>query len=745
VLSGIRKFFERKEPADTDDATANYKSANLLRDRGDLEAALAGYDQAIALKPDYANALCNRGVVLQRLNRLEAALGSFDRAIAFNPGDYLAHYNRAAVLLTLKRPQEALAGYDRAIEIKPDYVEAYCNRGNVLAELGRQETAQASYDRSIEINPGFAAAYFSRGTLLGKRKQREEALKDLSRAIALKPDFAEAHCMVGNLLVELKRNEEALASYEQAIRCRGDYDEAFANLGNALQELNRHEEAIASYDRAIALSSDLAEAFQGRGTSQHRLWHFEAAIASYTQALALNPELKYLQGLKRLVQMQVCDWSGSAEGLERLAERVQAGMPVTPPFAMLAMLDSPALHRQAAEIWVREECPADDALGAPPARLHGEKIRIGYFSSDFRNHPVALLTAELFETHDRAAFDITAFAFGPEAHDAVRKRLEHGFDRFIDVRDQSDAEVVLLSRGLGIDIAVDLGGFTEYSRPRIFAMRAAPVQMSYLGYLGTLGANYMDYLLADSTIVPAEFREQYADKIIYLPSYQENDSKRRASQRRFTREELGLPAQSFVFACFNANYKIAPTTFAVWMRILRRAEDSVLFLNADNPVARRNLLQHAQAAGIDARRLIFGERIAVEDYLARFRVMDLFLDTLPYNAGTTASDALWAGLPVLTCLGTAFAGRVAASLLRALDLPELIKGTMVEYEDMAVSLATDPALLEGVRQRLARNRASAPLFDTLRFTRSLESAFVQAHERNRAGLPPEHMSIEPSS
>ena len=724
---------------------ANYKLANSLRDRGDLEAALAGYDQAIALKPDYANALCNRGVVLQRLNRLEAALDSFDRTIIYNPGDYLAHYNRAAVLLALRRPEEALAGYDRAIEIKPDYLEAYCNRGNVLAELGRQEAALASYDRGIEINPGFAAAYFSRGTLLGKHRQRQAALDDLSRAIALKSDFAEAYCVRGNLLLESKRNEDALASYEEAIRCRGDYDEAFANRGNALQELQRHEEAIASYDRAIALNSDLAEAFQGRGTSQHRLWRFEAAIASYSRAVTLNPNLKYLLGMKQLVQMQVCDWSGFTEGLERLAERLQAGMPATLPFAMLAMVDSPLLHRLAAKIWVREECCPDDALGAVPARPRGEKIRIGYFSSDFRNHPVALLTAELFGTHDRAAFDITAFAFGPEAHDAVRQRLEHGFDRFIDVRDQSDADVASLSRRLGMDIAVDLGGYTEYSRPRIFALRAAPVQMSYLGYLGTLGANYMDYLLADPTIIPAEFRDHYAEKIIYLPSYQVNDSKRRVSDRKFTREELGLPERSFVFACFNANYKITPTTFAAWMRILQRVEDSVLFLNADNPVARRNLLEHAQAAGIDARRLVFAERIAVEDYLARFRVMDLFLDTLPYNAGTTASDALWMGLPVLTCLGKAFAGRVAASLLSALDLPELITTTAAEYEDLAVSLATDPALLEGVRQRLARNRASARLFDTVRFTRSLEAAFVQAHERYQTGRPPEHIYIEPGT
>jgi len=352
------------------------------------------------------------------------------------------------------------------------------------------------------------------------------------------------------------------------------------------------------------------------------------------------------------------------------------------------------------------------------------------------------LTAELFELHDRSRFEITGFAFGPEANDPVRARVATAFDRFIDVRDHSDIEVASLARNIGIDIAVDLGGFTVHSRTKIFALRAAPIQLSYLGYLGTMGAPYMDYLVADSIIIPADRRQDYSEKIIYLPSYQSNDSQRISSERKFTRDELGLPPVGFVYCCFNANYKFTPSTFRSWMRILSRVDGSCLFLYADNPVAQRNLLMQAQRCDIDPRRIVFGERMPVGDYLARLRSMDLFLDTLPYNAGATASDALWAGLPVLSCVGEGFAGRMAASLLHAIKLPELITASPAEYEDLAVRLAENPAKLAVIRQKLMNNRSSALLFDTPLFTKNLESAYTRIYDRWRTNLPPEHVYPE---
>jgi predicted O-linked N-acetylglucosamine transferase (SPINDLY family) len=828
------------------DAEAHYKRGNAHNGLGRAEAALADYDRTIALDPGHAHAFCNRGTVLERLNRGEEALASYDRALTLDPEDALTYGNRGSLLRKLGRLAEALANYDRAIELKADYVEAYFYRGHVLNGLKRYEAAVASYDQAIErtstgLNPHLA--YSSRAFALAGLGRLDEALASYDRAIALNGDSVEAHVNRGSLLLQLGRHEaavtsydraielapvhaeafqgrglalrhlrrfdEALACFEQAVQLKGDFAEAYLNRGHILLEVGRNEAAVASYERAIELDAACIDAFQARAFALQNLGRLEAAIQSYERALAINPDQKYLLGLRRHAQMQICDWHGLEEDVARLTRELAAGRPVSTPFPLLALVDSAPLHRLAAEMWVREECGPDDSLGAIPARgrgaagtrpadtgaadtdaadtgaadirapdirapdiraadirapdirapdiraadirapdiraadTRGERIRIGYFSPDFRNHPVSRLSAELFETHDRSRFEITAFAFGPDAHDDVHARLVRAFDRFVDLRDRSDLDSAKLARSLGIDIAVDLGGFTEYCRTRIFALRAAPVQVSYLGYLGTMGAPYMDYLVADETIIRPSERANYAEKIIYLPSYQVNDSTRRIAERTFTREELGLPAAGFVFASFNANYKITPGTFAAWMGILARVEGSVLFLYAGHSGAKRNLSRAAELSGIDPRRIVFGAHLKFEEYLARFQTMHLFLDTLPYNAGTTASDALWAGLPVLTCVGQAFAGRVAASLLTAIDLPELITATAGEYEDRAVELATNPDLLDVIRRKLARNRAPAPLFDTPRFTRTLESAFAQIHARRLAALPPADVYCSP--
>jgi len=381
------------------------------------------------------------------------------------------------------------------------------------------------------------------------------------------------------------------------------------------------------------------------------------------------------------------------------------------------------------------------ALGPIPKHPKREKIRIGYFSMDFKNHAVAMLTAGLFETHNRARFEVIAFSFGPDTKDEMRVRLEKAFDQFIDVQDKSDKEIAELARQMGIDIAIDLAGFTADSRTGIFAYRAAPVQVNYLGYPGTMGADYMDYLIADETLIPEESRQYYAEKIIYLPCFQANDSKRMIADRVFTREELGLPHHSFVFCCFNNNYKFTPDTFVSWMRILKQTSDSVLFLYAENELVVTNLRREASQQGVDSHRLVFGKKLPAPDYLARYRAADLFLDTLPFNAGTTASDALWAGLPVLTCMGEAFASRMAASLLNAIDMPELITHTQQDYEALAIELATNPDRLKAIRQKLERQRLTTPLFDTELFTRHIEEAYTKMFERYQADLAPAHIYV----
>jgi predicted O-linked N-acetylglucosamine transferase (SPINDLY family) len=667
---------------------------------------------AVAEQPEELESL--RAIAARSLQggELEKAIELYDGLIARKPDDAEAHYKRANALSMLGRSEAALEGYDRAVALKPDYANAFCNRGTVLERLCRWEEALASYERTLELNPGDALAYYNRGSVLK----------------------------------ELKRLEEALASYDRAVGLRSDYAEAHFNRGNVLQGLGRFQAAVDSYDRAIALKPDFAEGFHARGLSLTSLRELPAAIASYDRAFALKPDLKYLIGLRRDAKMRICDWGDLDADRQRISARLESGHTVSVPLPVLALFDSAQVHAMMARVWVREDCPPDDSLGPIAARPRNPRIRIGYFSADFRTHPVALLAAGLFESHDRSKFEITAFAFGPDAGDPMRARLESAFEHFIDVGQQSDAEVALLTRSLGIDIAVDLGGFTDGARTRIFAQRAAPLQVGYLGYPGTSGAPYMDYLIADHTLIPEGSEGHYSEQIIRLPdSYQPNDSKRAVSDRVFTREELGLPAQGFVFCCFNRGFKLMPETFDDWMQILKRVEGSVLWLSEGDKTAVANLRREAERRDVSPQRLIFAASMpSMADHLARLRTAQLFLDTLPFNAHTTASDALWAGLPVLTCAGNALPGRVAASLLNAVGLPELITTTREQYRELAVRLALNPAELQQLRDKLARNRATAPLFDTVRYTRHLESAFTSIYERQQANQPPAHIVVSPS-
>jgi predicted O-linked N-acetylglucosamine transferase (SPINDLY family) len=737
--------FDQVLEFEPDNAGAHNYRGHVLRDLRHFEEAVASYDRAIACKADYAEACNGRGTALAALQRAEAALASYEQAIRIFPAFAEAHHNRGTVCKQLGRWDEALAGYDRALAIKPDFAEAHSDRGDVLRALGRWEEALACCDQALALRPDFAEAHHNRGNISKGLAQWDAALASYDKALALNPDFAAAHSDRGDVLRILKRWDESLACCDRALALNPCFAEAYVTQGNVFSEFERWTHALGSYERALAIKGDLAEAHYGLGNVQRTLGQFADAAASLDRAAALNPDLKWLPGLSLYVKMRVCDWKGFDESVAALVLRIERGEPVSPPLPVLSLSDSAELQRRAAEIWVREECPPNAALPPMPTRARREKIRIGYFSADFRHHPVAALTAGLFETHDRSRFEITAFSFGPDTQDEMRMRLEKAFDRFIDVRRHSDRDIALLARDMELDIAVDLGGFTQDCRPNIFALRVAPLQVSYLGYLGTMAAPYIDYLVADATIVPPAHRRRYTEKILYVPSYQANDTQRLIADRSFTREALGLPPSGFVFCCFNASYKITPATFAAWMRILKRVPESVLFLYAPDATVERNLKTEALDRGVDPTRLVFGTTLPRADYVARYRAADLFLDTLPYNAGTTASDALWAGLPVLTCTGEAFASRVAASLLMAIEMPDLITDTPERYEKVAVELATDPLRLADIKQRLADHRLTTPLFDIRRFTQHLEAAYTRIYERHQAGLPPDHAECGPGA
>jgi protein O-GlcNAc transferase len=611
-----------------------------------------------------------------------------------------------------------------------------------MGELDHLEATLADCDRRIAIDPYCADAHFNRGAVLNEMGRHVEALVSLDRAIAIRPNHSDAHNHRGMALFGLARLDAALLSYDAAIALRPDHAGAHLNRGNALVQQQQLGDAMSSYDRALAAWPAYAEAHASRGHLLFALRRYEEAVTNYDAAVALKPQLKYLLGSRLHAKMQICDWRDLDATCAELAARIERDEPVCAPFSVVALLGTPSLERKAATIRARETCQSAGVIPRFARSSKPSRIRIGYFSADFHAHATAYLIAGMLECHDRSSFEISLFSFGPDSQDAMRERLKAACDRFLEVRDLSDMEVAALSRELQVDIAVDLNGFTRNNRVGIFAHRAAPLQVSYLGYPGTMGGEFIDYLIADPTLIPENLQRHYSEKIIYMPvSYQVNDMRREISHRTFTRAELGLPSEGFVYCCFNKHYKVTPLIFNVWLRILDRVEGSVFWLYEDSPGGARNLRRHADRAGVNPERLIFAPHMPLPEHLARHRAADLFLDTRPYNAHTTASDALWAGVPVLTCPGETFAGRVAMSLLHALCLPELVCSTLAVYEDSAINLGTDSGRYAQVRRKVAEMRLGTPLFDTRSFTRHIETAYARIWARDRAGLPVENLYL----
>ena len=682
-----RPVIENPPEAELDQLVALYVARNW--------AEASRYADLLLARYPWGEILHNlAGAIRAGMGQLDEAVAHYDQAIALAPGFFEAFNNRGNALAGLKRLDQALASFDAAIRLKADYAEAHVNRAVTLVKLHRPEQALAAFGDAIRFNPGLAAAYNNRG----------------------------------NLLMTQHRLRDALADYEQAIRLQPAYADAFLNQGNVLKTLSRPQDAIASYDRAIALAPGLAQAHNNRGTALRALHRSEEALASYREALRLKPDYALAYGELQHIQAHLCLWPDAPrnDALLDLGREED----VIPPFYMLELTDDPQRQLAFARAWAEEKFggirPGDFKRAAP-----GERIRIGYFSADFHRHATMYLMARLFELHDRTQFEIHAFSYGAKAEDEMRSRLLDAVDEFHDVADLDDREIAALSNARGIDIAIDLKGYTTGGRPGIFAHRAAPAQVSYLGYPGTTGAGFIDYILADAVTIPDELREYYSEAVIRLPhSYQVNDDRRRISDERIARADVGLPEDGFVFCCFNNNYKITPAEYDVWMRLLRQVDGSVLWLLRDSEIAAANLRREAERRGVDPDRLVFADRAPLDIHLARHRCADLFLDTFTVNAHTTASDALWAGVPVLTKLGNAFASRVAASLLHALDMPELVTETVADYEALALDLATNPAKLAVLKSKLADKRMTAPLFDTKRFTQDIEAVYRQLSGRN---------------
>ena len=610
-------------------------------------------------------------------------------------------------------------------------------------QTGRLSDAERHFKEVLRHEPKHVAALNLLSVLLTHLGRCAEAEPYIKLALKLNSNSDATFYNYGLILKALNRPNEALERFSQALSINATVAETWNNRGTILNEIERYDDAIANFDKAISLQPNFSGAFCNKGKSLGKLKRYDEAFAAYDKALALKPDLTYAEGARLHSKMQLCDWSNFDAESAHLISSVRSGTQA-PPFSLLAICSSLEDQLQNATLYTAKECHLFEKLIWQGERYDHDKIRVAYLSADFCEHPVSFLMTGVFERHDRSRFDVTGISLGPDDNSEIRQRLKATFERFIDAKTFSDEQIANLVRSSEVDILVDLMGFTAGARTGVFARRPAPVQVNYLGYPATMGAEYIDYIIGDRIVIPEDKQEFYAEKIVYLPnSFHPTDQDRRISDKEFLRTDAGLPHEGFVFCCFNANYKITPDVFDIWMRILKKVEDGVLWLVVENPTAKSNLRSEAVTRGVNAERLIFAPRMSLPEHQSRLRLADLFLDTLPYNAGTTASDMLWAGLPVLTRIGDTFVGRMAASVLNAIGLPELITTTLEAYEQMAIDLAMHSEKLAVIKRKLAENRLNTPLFDTKLFTKHIEAAYSIMWERYQRGAPPESFSVDP--
>ncbi len=701
--------------------------------------------QASKLQANNPHVLGLLGIVYAQRGNYPDALKFLKDSLRILPKNPLTLSSLGNTYLELKDYESALDAYKRAIKFEPKFFEAWSNAGNALQELKRYEEAIVHYDNALTLKPDYAEAWSNKGNALQELKRFEEAINLFDKALNLKPSYAKGYASKGNALHELKRFEEAIVHHNKALLLNPNFAESYSCLGVIFTDLGHFEEAIIYHDKALAIKPDYAVGWLNKGITLARLDRHNDAIICYENALRINPDIYWALGDLVHSKMKVCSWAGLSNLLVHISKKITAKEKVTDPFTLISICDDPLLHHQAARIFSNNKYPENHSLGSIPRDSKKEKIRIAYFSPDFRSHPVSYLTAELFEKHDRNQFEVLAFSLQKASiGDPMRARIEKAFDEFIEVDNLSDQETAQLARNLDVDIAIDLAGHTQNSRTGIFSHRAAPIQVNWLGYPGTTAANFIDYIVSDKIIIPDSDQHFYSEKVAYLPnSYMVDDSNRIPSGKIFSKQECGLPQDNFIFCCFNNDLKFNPYVLDRWSRILLAVKNSVLWISENNKDFQKNIRAEFENRNVEPSRIIFAGRVdSMGDYLARYRLADLFLDTHPYGAHTTAVDCLKSGVPVLTLIGQSFASRVAASLLNAIELSELITHSPEEYERLAIDLATLPKKMGSIKLKLANNLQDTPLFQTSLFTKNLESIYLKMYERYKLGLHPDHLSID---
>ena len=680
--------------------------------------------------------MLNQAIYFHQNGHLDEAKNIYSEVIAKEPSNFDAHFLFGILFAQTGNPHEAIKLFQRATEINPQSEIALSNLGTAYSQIGNLLQALNAFNQAIDINQHYFEALVNKVTILNKLDRISDANNCYNDLIKLQNNNPILFNDRGLSFRKLFKYDESLKDFSKAITLNPNYAEAYSNRGNTYAKLNQSDLALADYSKAIALNPNYAEAYSNCANTLRTLRQYDQALVHYQRALTLDPHAKFLRGMALHLKMMMCDWSNYDDDIALLAQAIECGQVASEPFPILSIYNSLQYQLDLSSAYQADKFKGLQPIPWAAKYPKKERIRIAYYSTDFREHPVSLLLAELFEKHNRSQFEVFAFSLGENTNDPMRQRLKKAFDHFIDVQDLSDTDIVALSRKHEIDIAIDLGGYTAGSRSEIFQLRVAPIQISYIGYLGTMGTPCIDYLIADKVLIPAQLSPFYTENIAYLPSYQANVSTREIASRSFIRSEYGIPENHFVFCCFNNNYKITPPVFKSWMHILKEVQNSVLFLYAENQWVQSNLEKSALGHGVAKERLIFGQRLSTPEYLARYRIADLFLDTFPYNAGTTASDALWMGVPVLTLAGETFSSRMAASLLTAIDMPELITNTPAQFENRAIEIAKNRGLLSGLKSKLEDNKENTRLFDTPKFIQSLESCYLAMYERGLNDLDP---------
>ena len=707
--------------------SSNYYFIGIIyQDLKNYEKAIQYFLKLEELNGHDVKILKHLGSCYSITNNMEKAIQYYEKITTIEPGNVEVHYNIACEYIKIQQWNKAINSLTNAIEINSTFKEAYEKLTTCLLQI-------KAYEETINLCNFYIAKFglnhliiINKCRSLFEKGMKANAIIELEKYIEIQPGWFQLHTILAEFYKITKQYGKSIENFQKSIDINPKEFRNFNNIGNLYMEIGDVKLAIDAYLESIKLNPNSSTPYQNLAGIYIEQQEYVSALKYLDIVKQINPNNQYTFGLICQAKIYTCQWQDINKDFELINQKITNFSQISNPFTPIAYIDDQKLLTKLAADWVKIKFPESRFLPELKINKRNDKIRLGYFSADLHSHATALLMAGMLESHDKTKFELFAFSFGPDGNDEITRRVRNSFDHFIDVRKLSDRAIAVYARELNIDIAIDLKGFTQNSRPGIFAERAAPIQINYLGFPGSMGAPYIDYIIADEYIIPAGNEHLYVEKVVRMPHcYQPNDNKRQILEFKQNRSDHNLPLDSFVLCSFNNNYKITPEVFSIWMRLLTQFPNSVLWLLKDNSTAENNLRQEAKDRGVDPDRLVFAPRVTPAEHLSRHLCADLFVDTYPCNAHTTASDSLWSGLPLVTCSGNSFASRVAGSLLTTIGLPDLIAQNLTDYEQKIIAIMSNNDYLLNIKQRLRHQKIQSPLFKTQGFTRDFESLLIK--------------------